>query len=179
VDEQVCPHRVLDYLRARARIDGEDRNGIRPSDAEAHAFEAMVEQERGDLCPSYHVRLAGDELVPAKALPQPAFCARDRQVKVASQRSKRLGCGVDGKRSFGKGCEGGEKGSQPADVVEVAVADEHVAHGFERDASGLEATEQYGAAGGIDQHRLVTRERHGHTGLSPLRVQGVTGPEEG
>src|SRR3712207_9315392 len=55
---------------------------------------------------------------------------------------------------------------------------EHVAYGFERDAGSREATEQYGATGGIDQHRLTTCERHGQTGLGPLRVQGVTGPEE-
>src|SRR5215216_6953804 len=107
VDEQVRPARVLDYLRARTGIDGEDRNRIRPSDAEAHAFEAMAYQERGDLRLSYLGGLAWDELVPAKTLSQPAFCAGNRQVKVASQRSKRLGGSVDGKRSFRSGCQGG------------------------------------------------------------------------
>src|ERR687897_1490772 len=75
VDEQFGPARVLDDPRARAGIDGEDRNGICSSDAEAHALEAMVHQERGDLRLPHLGRLAGDELVPAKSLPQPVLGA--------------------------------------------------------------------------------------------------------
>src|SRR3712207_4237812 len=37
---------------------------------------------------------------------------------------------------------------------------------------------QNGAAGGVEQHRRVTRERGGQTGLSSLRVDRITGPEE-
>lgn len=58
------------------------------------------------------------------------LCAGDHQAEVASQRSKRLRRGVDGKKGFGEGRQGGEQGSQPSYVVEVAVADEDVAHGF-------------------------------------------------
>src|SRR5215207_2963897 len=108
VDEQVCPSRVFDDLRARTGIDGEDSDRIRPNDAETHAFEAMVHREGGDLCPSYLGGLAGNEFVPAKTLPQPALCTRNGQVKEASQCSKRLGCGVYSKRGFGKGCQSGE-----------------------------------------------------------------------
>jgi hypothetical protein len=64
-------------------------------------------------------------------------------------------------------------------VVEVMMADKQVAYGFERDASIRESSEHYGTVGGIDQHRLITWERHGQAGLGPLRVQRVTSPKKG
>jgi hypothetical protein len=66
---------------------------------------------------------------------------------------------VNEKRGLREGGQGGEQGSEPTDVVEVAVTQEQVAHTLQRNPGGLEAAEQHGTAGGIDQHRLITRER--------------------
>src|SRR5918993_1318779 len=85
-----------------------------------------------------------------------------------SQRTERVGRCVNEKRGLREGRQGGEQGSEPADVVEVAVTQEQVAHALQRNPGGLEATEQHGAAGGVDEHRLVTRERQSQARLRPL-----------
>ena len=134
VGEQVSPSRPLDDLPARTGIYGEDDDGRRPGYAKTHAFEVMVQQERGDLRLPHLDGFAGNELVPAEPLAQPVFHTGDSQPEEPPQRAKRLWRGVDGQRGFRDGCEGGEKGGYPPDVVEVVVADEQVAYGFERDA---------------------------------------------
>src|SRR5215210_5826387 len=96
VDEQVRPTRPLDDLPTRTGIYGEDGDGIRLGYAEAHAFEVMIHQERGDLRLSHLDGFAGNQLMPAEPLAQPAFYPGDGQPEETPQRAKRLGCGVDG-----------------------------------------------------------------------------------
>ena len=177
VDEQVRTSRPLDDLPARTGIYGED-DGCRPGYAKTHAFEVMVQQEWRNLRLPHLDGFAGNKLVPAEPLAQPVFHTRDSQPEKTPQRAKRLGCGVDRQRGFRDGCEGGEKGSHPPDVVEMVVADEQVTHGFERDARIGEAPQYHGATGGIEQHRLVGSKRQSQAGLGPLRVERVTGSEK-
>src|SRR5918994_4730485 len=159
VDEEIRTTRVLDDLPGRSGVCGEDRDGTSLGDAEAYALKTVVKREGCNLSLAYLGRLPWDQLTPAEAFAKPALCARRRQVEEVSQRTERVGRGVNEKRGLREGRQGGEQGSKPADVVEVAVTQEKVAHALQRNPGGLEATEQHGAAGGIDQHRLVTRQR--------------------
>src|SRR5215210_4880126 len=159
VDEEIRPARVLGDLPGRSGVYGEDRDGTSLGDAEAYALETVVEREGCNLSLAYLSRPPWDQLTPAEAFAKPALCARKRQVEEVSQRTERVGRGVNKKRGLREGRQGGEQGSETADVVEVAVTYEQVAHVLQRNPSGLEATEQHGAAGGVDQHRLLTRER--------------------
>src|SRR5215203_1083903 len=159
VDEEIRPTRVLDDLPGRSGVYGEDREGTSLGDAEAYALKTVVKQEGCNLSLAYLGRLPWDQLPPAEAFAKPALCARKRQVEEVSQRTERVGRGVNEKRGLREGRQGGEQGSEPADVVEVAVTQEQVAHVLQRNPGGLEATEQHGAAGGVDQHRFLTRER--------------------
>src|SRR5215203_5754623 len=159
VHEEIRPSCVLGDLAGRSGVYGADRNGTILGDAEAYALETVVKREGCNLSLAYLGRLPWDQLTPAQAFAKPALCARKRQVEEVSQRTERVGRGVNAKRSLREGRQGGEQGSEPADVVEVAVTQEQVAHALQRNPGGLEATEQHGAAGGVDQHRLLTRER--------------------
>src|ERR687889_2202361 len=156
VHEEIRPARVLCDLPGRSGVYGEDRDGTSLGDAEAHALETVVKREGCNLSLAYLGRLPWDQLTPAEAFAKPALCARKRQVEEVSQRPERVWRCVNEKRGLREGRQGGEQGSEPADVVEVAVAQEQVAHALQRNTGGLEATEQHGAAGGVDQHRLLT-----------------------
>ncbi|CAA9459667.1 MAG: hypothetical protein AVDCRST_MAG58-2325 [uncultured Rubrobacteraceae bacterium] len=57
------------------------------------------------------------------------------------RRTERIRRGVNEKRSFWDGRQGGDQGSDPADVVEVAVTQEQVAHALGRNTGGLETAE--------------------------------------
>src|SRR5215203_4632364 len=159
VDEEIRLARVLSDLPGRSGVYGEDRNCTSLGDAEAYALETVVKREGCNLSLAYLGRLPWDQLTPAEAFAKPALCARKRQVEEISLRTECVGRGVNEKRGLREGRQGGEQGSEPADVVEVAVTQEQVAHALQRNPGGLEATEQHGAAGGVDQHRLLTRER--------------------
>src|SRR5215217_3532950 len=159
VDEEIRPARVLGDLPGRSGVYGEDRYGTSLGDAEAYALKTVVKQEGCNLSLAYFGRLPWDQLTPGEAFAKPALCARERQVEEVSQRTERVWRGVNEKRGRREGCQGGEQGSEPADVVEVAVTQEQVAHALQRNPGGLQPTEQHGAAGGVDQHRLLTRER--------------------
>src|ERR687897_2507172 len=159
VDEEIRTTRVLGDLPGRSGVYGEDRDGTSLGDAEAYALKPVVEREGCNLSPVYLRRLPWDQLMPAEAFAKPAVCARKRQVEEVSQRTERVGRGVNEKRGLREGRQGGEQGSEPADVVEVAATPEQMAPPPHRNPRGLQATEQHGAAGGVDQHRLLTRER--------------------
>src|SRR5215208_1223981 len=159
VDEEIRPARVLGDLPGRSGVYGGDRHGTSLGNAEAYALKTVVEREGRNLSLAYLGRLSWDKLTPAKAFAKPTLCARKRQVEEVSQRTERVGRRVNEKRGLREGRQGGEQGSEPANVVEVAVTQEQVAHALQRNPGGLEATEQHGAAGGVDQHRLLTRER--------------------
>src|SRR5215203_3580754 len=159
VDEEIRPARDFGDLPGRSGVYGEDRNATSLDDAEAYALKTVVKREGCNLSVAYRGRLPRVQLTPAEAFTKPALCARKRQVEKVSQRTERVGCGVNEKRGVREGRQGGEQGSEPADVVEVAVTQEQVAHVLQRNLGGLEATEQHGAAGGVDQHRLLTSER--------------------
>src|SRR5919107_2266488 len=159
VDEEIGPARVLGDLPGRSGVYGEDRNGTSLGDTEAYALKTVVKRERCNLSLAYLGRLPRDQLTPAEAFAKPALSARKRQVEEVSQRTERVGRGMNEKRGLREGRQGGEQGSEPTDVVEVAVTQEQVAHVLQRNPGGLEATEQHGAAGGVDQHRLLTGER--------------------
>src|SRR5215204_4627732 len=179
VDEEIRPARVLGDLPGRSSVYGEDSDGASLGDAEAYALKTVVKREGCNLGLAYLRRLPRDQLAPAEAFAKPALCARKRQVEEVSQRTERVGRGVNEKRGLREGRQGGEQGSEPADVVEMTVTKEQVAHALQRNPSGLQATEQHGAAGGVDQHRLLARERQSQARLRPLAVKGVAGTEEG
>jgi len=101
----------------------------------------VVQREGRNLSPSYLGRLAGDQLAPAEAFAQPALCAGKRQAEEVSQRTERIGRCVNEKRGLRDGRQGGDQGSEPADVVEVAVTQEQVAHALGRNTGGLETAE--------------------------------------
>src|SRR5215208_2104358 len=179
VDEEIRPARVLGDLPGRSSVYGVDSDGASLGDAEAYALKTVVKREGCNLGLAYLRRLPRDQLAPAEAFAKPALCARKRQVEEVSQRTERVERGVNEKRGLREGRQGGEQGSEPADVVEMTVTKEQVAHALQRNPGGLQATEQHGAAGGVDQHRLLARERQSQARLRPLAVKGVAGTEEG
>src|ERR671911_535680 len=159
VNEEIRPARVIGDLSGRSGVYGEDSDGTSLGDAEAYALETVVKREGCNLSLAYLGRLPWDQLTPAEAFAKPALCARKRQVEEISLRTECVGRGVNEKRGLREGRQGGEQGSKPADVVEMTVTKEQMAHALQRNPGGLEATAQHGAAGGVDQHRLLTRER--------------------
>ena len=70
-------------------------------------------------------------LQPRRSPPSPL--RREGQVEEVPQRTERVGRGVNDERGLREGRQGGEQGREPADVVEVAVAQEQVAHVLQRD----------------------------------------------
>src|SRR5215213_10537198 len=97
VDEEIRPARVLCDLPGRSGVYREDRDGTGLGDAEAHALETVVKREGCNLSLAYLGRLPWDQLTPGEAFAKPALCARKRQVEEISQRTERVGCGVDEK----------------------------------------------------------------------------------
>src|SRR5918992_3002386 len=132
VDEEIRPACVLGDLPGRSGVYGEDRNGTSLGDAEAYALKTVVKREGCNLSLAYLGRLPWDQLTPAQSFAKPALCARKRQVEEVSQRTERVGRGVNEKRGLRKGRQGGEQGSESADVVEVAVTPEQGAHALQR-----------------------------------------------
>ncbi len=97
VDEEIRPARVLDDLPGRSGVYREDRDGTSLGDAEAYTLKTVVKREGRNLSPAYLGRLPWDQLTPAEAFAKPALCARKRQVEEVSQRTERVGRGVNEK----------------------------------------------------------------------------------
>ena len=63
-------------------------------------------------------------------------------------------------------------------MVEVAVSHEEVAQVLQQDAGSLQLTQEDGAAGGVEEHRLSSGQGNGEARLRPISVERVAGVQE-